>query len=58
MRATWDREDFELAARGNLDFTPKQAELIRSEVVDDGLHPLLPPDCLRGTGHTSDAGFS
>ena len=32
MRATWDREDFELAARGNLDFTPKQAELIRSEV--------------------------
>ncbi len=33
MRATWDREDFELAARGNLDFTPKQAELIRSEVL-------------------------
>ena len=33
MRATWDREDFELAARGNLGFTPKQAELIRSEVL-------------------------
>ena len=33
MRARWNRQDFELAARGNLEFTPKQAELIRSEVL-------------------------
>lgn len=33
MRATWNRQDFELAARGNLDFTPKQTELIRREVL-------------------------
>ena len=33
MRATWDRGDFQLATAGNLEFTPKQAELIRSEVL-------------------------
>jgi len=33
MRAKWNRQDFQLAALGNLDFTPKQAELIRSEVL-------------------------
>ncbi len=33
MRANWDRQDFRLATRGNLGFTSKQAELIRSEVL-------------------------
>ena len=33
MRARWDRQDFELAARGNLEFTPKQTEIIRREVL-------------------------
>jgi hypothetical protein len=36
MRARWDRQDFQLATYGNLDFTPKQAELIRSEVQRKG----------------------
>lgn len=33
MRAMWDRQDFQLATHGNLGFTAKQAELIRSEVL-------------------------
>ncbi len=33
MRAVWERQDFRFAIRGNLGFTPKQAELIRSEVL-------------------------
>ncbi len=36
MRAKWDRRDFQLATYGNLGFTPKQAELIRSEVLRRG----------------------
>lgn len=32
MRAEWNRQDFQLAARGNLGFTPQQTELIRNEL--------------------------
>ena len=34
MRAQWNRQDFELATRGNLGFTPEQVELIRGELVE------------------------
>ncbi len=33
MRAQWNRQDFQLAAHGNLGFTPKQAELVRGELI-------------------------
>jgi len=32
-RAMWDQQDFQLAAHGELGFTPRQAELIRNEVL-------------------------
>ena len=34
MRAQWNRQDFELATRGNLGFTSEQVELIRGELVE------------------------
>ena len=33
MRAMWDEQDLRLAAHGELGFTPKQVELIRSELL-------------------------
>lgn len=33
MRAMWDEQDLQLAAHGELGFTPEQVELIRSELL-------------------------
>ncbi len=33
MRAMWDQQDLQLAAHGELGFTPRQAEFIRNEVL-------------------------
>jgi hypothetical protein len=33
MRASWDRQDFQNAAIGNLLFTPRQAEILQAEVA-------------------------